>query len=91
MKASLLNKLDALQDRFEELTGEPSPVRGGAPVNTRDDQVAPFTPADTRIAELQKAGVNARMIALAGISHYQTHRFQDALRQAAPWLHEVWK
>ena len=27
-------------DRYEELTGEPSPVRGGAPVNTRDDQVA---------------------------------------------------
>jgi predicted peptidase len=60
-------------------------------IHSRDDQVAPFTPADTRIAELQKAGVNARMIALAGISHYQTHRFQDALRQAAPWLHEVWK
>ena len=60
-------------------------------IHSRDDQVAPFTPADTRIAELQKAGVNARMIALAGISHYETSRFQDALRQAAPWLHEIWK
>ena len=27
-------------DRYEELTGEPSPVRGGAPVNARDDQAA---------------------------------------------------
>lgn len=27
-------------DRYEELTGEPSPVRGGVPVNARDDQAA---------------------------------------------------
>ncbi len=60
-------------------------------IHSRDDQVVPFTPADTRIAELRKAGVNARMIALTGISHYETHRFQDALRQAAPWLQQVWK
>ncbi|MEQ1607489.1 MAG: alpha/beta fold hydrolase [Hyphomonadaceae bacterium] len=60
-------------------------------IHSRNDQVAPFTPADTRIAELQKAGVNAKMIALTGISHYETRRFQDALRQAVPWLHEVWK
>jgi predicted peptidase len=60
-------------------------------IHSRDDEVAPFAPADARITELQKAGVTARMIALTGISHYETSRFQDALRQAAPWLLEVWK
>src|SRR5262249_6068271 len=60
-------------------------------IHSRDDQVAPFAPAATRIAELQKAGVNAKLISLSGITHYETNRFQDALRQAIPWLREVWK
>jgi predicted peptidase len=60
-------------------------------IHSRDDQVAPFDPAAARIAELQKAGVNAKLIALTGIAHYETSRFSDALRQAVPWLREVWK
>ena len=60
-------------------------------IHSRDDQVAPFDPTQARIAELQKAGVNAKLIPLTGITHYQTSRFTDALRQAIPWLREVWK
>ena len=60
-------------------------------IHSRDDQVAPFDPTEARIAELQKAGVNAKLIPLTGITHYETHRFRDALRQAVPWLREVWK
>ena len=60
-------------------------------IHSRNDQVAPFEPAAARIAELQKAGVNAKLIALNGITHYETNRFQDALRQAIPWLREIWK
>jgi predicted peptidase len=60
-------------------------------IHSRDDQVAPFDPTEARIAELQKAGVNAKLIPLTGITHYETYRFRDALRQAVPWLREVWK
>lgn len=60
-------------------------------IHSRDDKVVPFGPTEARIAELQKAGVNARLIALSGISHYETNRFQGALKQAIPWLREVWK
>jgi predicted peptidase len=60
-------------------------------IHSRDDQVAPFDPTEARIAELQNAGVNAKLIALTGITHYQTNRFRDGLRQAVPWLREVWK
>ena len=60
-------------------------------IHSRDDQVAPFRPTETRIAELQKAGVNAKLILLSGITHYETDRFQGALRQAVPWLREIWK
>ena len=60
-------------------------------INSRDDQVVPFDPAAARIAELQKVGVNAKLIALTGIAHYEAGRFRDPLRQAVPWLREVWK
>lgn len=60
-------------------------------IHSRDDQVAPFGPTEARIAELQRAGVNAKLIALTGITHYETSRFRDALRQSVPWLREVWK
>ena len=60
-------------------------------IHSRDDQVVPFAPTEERIMELQKSGVNAKLIALTGITHFQTYRFRDALRQAIPWLHEVWK
>jgi predicted peptidase len=60
-------------------------------IHSRDDQVAPFGPTEARISELQKAGVNAKLIALSGITHYETDRFQAALRQAVPWLRAVWK
>jgi len=60
-------------------------------VHSRDDQVAPYAPAETRIAELKNAGVNANLILLDGITHYETHRFQDALSEAVPWLRGIWE
>ena len=60
-------------------------------IHSRDDQVAPFDPTKARIEELQKTGVNAKLIALTGITHYETARFRGALREAVPWLREVWK
>src|SRR5712691_2693793 len=60
-------------------------------IQSRDDQIVPFDPAAARVAELQKVGVNAKLIALTGIAHYEAARFRDPLRQAVPWLWEVWK
>jgi len=60
-------------------------------IHSRDDQVVPFDPAAARIAELQKVGVNAKLIVLTGIAHYEAGRFGDPLQQAVPWLREVWK
>jgi predicted peptidase len=90
-------------EKFPERFSAAIPVAGRPPasaagwrlpvlaIHSRDDQVAPFDPTQARIAELQKAGVNAKLIPLTGITHYQTQRFRDALRQAVPWLREVWK
>ena len=90
-------------EKFPERFSAAIPIAGKPPqsasgwrlpvlaIHSRDDQVAPFDPTEARIAELQKAGVNAKLIALTGITHYETARFKDALRQAVPWLEEVWK
>ena len=90
-------------EKFPERFSAAIPVAGRPPasasgwrlpvlaIHSRDDQVVPFDPVEARIAELQKAGMNAKLIPLAGITHYETYRFRDALRQAVPWLREVWK
>jgi predicted peptidase len=92
-----------LAEKFPDRFSAAIPVAGRPPasaaswrlpvlaIHSRDDQVAPFDPTQARIAELQKAGVNAKLIALTGITHYETSHFRDALREAVPWLREVWK
>jgi predicted peptidase len=60
-------------------------------VHSRNDEVAPFEPTVERIQELNKKGINAELITLSGITHFQTYRFVDGLRRAVPWLEEVWK
>jgi len=59
-------------------------------VHSRDDQVNPIGPTEQRVADLKKSGVNARLVVLTGVSHYETNRFAAALRQAVPWIREVW-
>ena len=90
-------------EKFPERFSAAIPVAGKPPasaagwqlpvlaIHSRADQVAPFGPTETRIAELQIAGVDATLISLDGVTHYQTNRFQAALQQAVPWLGEVWE
>jgi len=60
-------------------------------VHSRDDQTNPIGPTEQRIAELKKKGVNARIVVLTGIAHFETYRFVDGLRQAVPWIQQIWK
>jgi predicted peptidase len=90
-------------EKFPERFSAAIPVSGRPPasaegwrlpvlaIHSHDDQVVPFDPAEVRIEELRKAGVNATLIPLTGITHYETSRFREGLRQAVPWLREIWK
>ena len=60
-------------------------------VHSRDDQLQPIGPTEQRIADLKKRGVNAQIVVVTGIQHFETDRFVDSLRQAVPWVREVWK
>ncbi len=78
------------------VAGRPTPAAEGwrvpvFAVHSRDDGVVPIGPAETRVAELQRAGVRAEIVVLGGITHYETSRFVDGLRMAVPWLKEIWK
>ena len=60
-------------------------------VHSRDDQVNPIEPTEQRMRELKNSGLNAQLVVLTGISHYETNRFVSGLRQAVPWIQEIWK
>ena len=40
--------------------------------------------------EQKKQGVR-QMVVLTGIAHYETNRFVDGVRQAVPWIQQLWK
>ena len=60
-------------------------------VHSRDDQVQPIGPTEQRIAELKKRGINAQIVVLNGIEHFETYSSSSGLRQAVPWIQEIWK
>lgn len=59
-------------------------------VHSRDDTVVPIGPTEARIAELARAGVNARLVVLSGMTHFETPRYTEGLAQAVPWLKRLW-
>src|SRR5262249_18779284 len=92
-----------IAEKYPDLFSAVIPVSGRPPasvaewrlpvlaIHSRNDQVVPFGPTETHIAELQKSGKRAELIALTGITHYETYRFVDGLHRAIPWLRETWK
>jgi predicted peptidase len=60
-------------------------------VHSRDDQVQPIGPTEQRIGELKTRGINAQIVVLNGIEHFETYKFVSGLRQAVPWIQEIWK
>jgi predicted peptidase len=59
-------------------------------VHSRADQTMPIGPTEQRIGELKQRGINAQLVVLNGIQHYETYKFVDGLRQAVPWIREIW-
>ena len=84
-------------DRFSAaipVSGRPTSGAWRVPVfavHSRQDQVVPIGPAEQRIAELKQQGINAQIVVLSGIQHFETYKFVNGLRQAVPWIQQVWK
>jgi predicted peptidase len=90
---------DKYPDRFSAaipVSGRPTPSADTwrvpvFAVHSRADQTMPIAATEKRIAELKQRGMNAQLVVLNGIQHYETGRFVDGLKQAVPWLREIWK
>ena len=59
-------------------------------VHSQADETVPIEATRSAIAALRKSGVRAELVELKGIPHHQTYRFADGLKQAVPWLKELW-
>jgi predicted peptidase len=59
-------------------------------IHSRDDEQIPFATVESYVSTQQAAGAPVRLQLLSGISHYQTAAFVPALRDAIPWLRQVW-
>lgn len=90
---------DKYPDQFSAaipISGTPTPSASSwripvFAVHSRDDQVQPIGPTEQRIAELKKRGINAQIVVLNGIEHFETYKFVSGLHQAVPWVQQIWK
>ena len=78
------------------VSGRPTPVSPNwrvpiLAIHSGSDEVNPIAPTIQRINELKTQGVNAELMVVTDVSHYQTGRFVPALRRAVPWIEQVWK
>lgn len=55
------------------------------------DEVIPLEPTQAAVEVLQGSDVPVKLVILDGVTHYQTARFVVPLREAIPWLREVWQ
>jgi poly(3-hydroxybutyrate) depolymerase len=64
------------------------PVRA---LHGRRDELIPVAPVESHVAELRSQGADADVLIVDDLSHYDTDRFVEPLRNLLPWLAGVWK
>ena len=60
-------------------------------IHARKDEVMPLGPTEAYIARVRAAGLNAELVVVDGLTHFQTDRFVEPLRAAVPWIQRVWE
>jgi predicted peptidase len=78
------------------VAGEP---RGGVlewtvPVyvlHSENDTVLPLGPTRRHVEQLKAKGANIELKVVSGVTHYQTPKFAAPLKEAVPWLRQVWR
>ena len=60
-------------------------------IHSRDDELIPVASVESYVSEQQSAGAPFRLQLVSGVSHHQTAAFVPFLRDAIPWLREVWR
>lgn len=55
------------------------------------DEVIPLEPTQNALLQLEEGDVPVKLVVLDGVTHYETTRFVVPLREAVPWIREVWQ
>ena len=59
-------------------------------IHGRKDEIVPLQAAKEAVLALEKKGCDIELRILESVTHYETHYFVLALRNAIPWLLEKW-
>ena len=59
-------------------------------IHSSADELTPIATVQTYVSEQQAAGARMQLQLVSGVSHYQTAAFVPHLRDAIPWLRQVW-
>lgn len=88
------------QDRFAAAL--PMASRPGAPavnaqwdipiyvIHGEEDEIFPLAMTAYAVNKLQEGDVSIELVTLEGITHYETIRFIEPLREAVPWIEKAW-
>ena len=80
------------------ISGIPNPKMIEKPMNTpvyviqsRDDELFPMKSVNDFIGNIKSRPSSIKLVIVEGLSHYQTSGFIEPLREAIPWIRQIWK
>ncbi|MDP6447453.1 MAG: prolyl oligopeptidase family serine peptidase [Pirellulaceae bacterium] len=59
-------------------------------IHSRADTVVPLKPTQQAVEALREKDVEVEFVIVEGLDHFDTPRFAEPLRDAAPWIRNVW-
>ena len=60
-------------------------------IHARDDELMAVTETEQFVASIEQRGAHVTLQVLDGVSHYETSRFIEPLRNTVPWLRSIWQ
>ena len=60
-------------------------------IHSRQDEVVPLAPTQEYVERLKSNGYDVRLIVIEGVTHFEIPGFAGPLREAVPWIRDVWK
>lgn len=59
-------------------------------IHSRADEVVPIMSAERIVSALREKGSQVEFVTVGGVTHFETTRFVQFLKQAVPWVKGVW-
>jgi predicted peptidase len=60
-------------------------------IHSRKDELVPLAPVEAYVANLKGQGANVQLTIVDELTHFQTDRFVEPLRDRLGWLGDAWK